>query len=433
MKLDHLGLGTGSAQQIYFISGNAKTIKKDRIPPMKTAITEKSDLYLFAGTALFNLGFRPFFLGAAIYAIIAMFIWWLQYSGFVQAGHLTPAWHAHEMLFGYTFAVIAGFLLTSVRNWTGIDTVSGGRLCILFSLWAMARLGNIFGSYEFAALLDLVCMAMCAWYIVTPIIQVKQRRQIAVVGIVCVLLVANGLYYSGQLGLVGNGIFLGNYLGLYLVLGLVLMMSGRVVPFFTERGVAETVELPTYLWLEAINFITYAVFALAILVGPEVGLAGEVVHGLAGCLFILNLLRLGSWYTKGIWRKPLLWSLFFSYGFITLGFGLYALVYFGWFSIFLPIHALVVGGVSLLTLSMIARVSLGHTGRSIHEPSRWVVSAFGILAIAAITRVILPILLPQYYFVLVQVSQVLWMISYALFLVVYVPVLVMPRVDSQPG
>ena len=134
MKLDHLGLGTGSAQQIYFISGNAKTIKKDRIPPMKTAITEKSDLYLFAGTALFNLGFRPFFLGAAIYAIIAMFIWWLQYSGFVQAGHLTPAWHAHEMLFGYTFAVIAGFLLTSVRNWTGIDTVSGGRLCILFSL-----------------------------------------------------------------------------------------------------------------------------------------------------------------------------------------------------------------------------------------------------------------------------------------------------------
>ncbi|MBQ61767.1 MAG: hypothetical protein CMQ19_06795 [Gammaproteobacteria bacterium] len=426
-------MGAGAVQKIYLISGNAKSLKKDRIPPMKISITEKFDLYLFADTALFNLGFRPFFLGAATYAIIAMFVWWLQYSGFVQADHLTPAWHAHEMIFGYTFAVIAGFLLTSVRNWTGIDTVSGGRLCILFSCWVLARLGNIFGSYEFAALLDLVCMVMCTWYIVVPIVQVKQRRQIAVVGIVSVLLLANGLYYSGQLGLVGNGIFLGNYLGLYLVLGLVLMMSGRVVPFFTTRGVEESVEIPTYLLLEATNFITYAVFALAILVGQEIGLAVELVNGLAGCLFILNLLRLGSWYTKGIWQKPLLWSLFLSYGFITLGFGLYALAYFGWFSVFIPIHALVVGGVSLLTLSMMARVSLGHTGRSIHEPSQWVVFAFGILAIAAITRVIMPILLPQYYPLLIQVSQILWMISFALFLVVYVPVLALPRVDSQPG
>ena len=400
---------------------------------MKISITEKNNVHQFAGTALFNLGFRPFFLGAGIYAIIAMLIWWLQYSGIVESAYLTPAWHAHEMIYGYTFAVIAGFLLTSVRNWTGLDTVSGGRLFILFCLWALARLGNSLGSYWFAALPDLVFMLLFGWYVVAPIVIVKQWRQTVIVGIVSVLLLANSLYYAGQLGMVSNGIYLGNYLGFYLILGLVLVMAGRVVPFFTERGVSETVRLPVRSWLEISNFVTYVAFVFAVFLGPETPIPAELVSGLAMFLFVLNILRLGSWYTRGIWQKPLLWSLFFAYGFIALGFLLFGLLYFGWFSVFIPIHAIAVGGIGLLTLSMMARVSLGHSGRSIHVPSTTVVTAFFVLVIAAITRVIVPILLPQYYLMLMQVSQILWMVSFALFLLVYAPLFLKPRIDNQPG
>ena len=400
---------------------------------MKISITEENSLRQFAGTALFNLGFRPFFLGAGIYAIVAMLIWWLQYSAIIESVYLTPAWHAHEMIFGYTFAVIAGFLLTSVRNWTGLDTVSGGRLFILFCLWATARLGNTLGSYWLAALSDLSFMLLFGWYAVAPIVIAKQWRQTAIVGIISVLVVANSLYYAGQLEMVDNGIYLGNYLGFYLIVGLVLVMAGRVVPFFIERGVSETVRLPRRSWLEISNLITYGAFVLAIFLGAGYPVSSELVSGLAALLFALNIARLGSWYTHGIWQKPLLWSLFFAYGFITLGFLLFGLLYFGWFSVFIPIHAIAVGGIGLLTLSMMARVSLGHSGRSIHAISPWIVTAFFVLLVAAVARVMVPVLFPQYYLMSIQVSQILWMVSFALFLMVYAPLFLKPRIDDQPG
>ena len=130
----------------------------------------QSKLSKFAATALFNLGFRAFFLGAGLYSVFGMFLWWLQFSGIVSI-NLTSAWHAHEMLFGYTFAVIAGFLLTSVRNWTGIDTATGAGLLILFSLWLLARLFNILGVYTIAAVCDLTFMLLFCWSVVVPIVK----------------------------------------------------------------------------------------------------------------------------------------------------------------------------------------------------------------------------------------------------------------------
>ncbi|MCH7997269.1 MAG: NnrS family protein, partial [Chloroflexi bacterium] len=128
------------------------------------------------------------------------------------------------------------------------------------------------------------------------------------------------------------------------------------------------VKMPNNPRFEILNFIIYGMFAianLAMINGAEVA---DMISGLALLLTILNIKRLATWYIKGIWRKPLLWTLFLAYSFIVLGFALYALLYFGWFNIFIPIHAVAVGGIGLLTLSMMARVSLGHSGRPLGVP-----------------------------------------------------------------
>jgi uncharacterized protein involved in response to NO len=268
---------------------------------------------------------------------------------------------------------------------------------------------------------------------VVPIIKVKQWRQTAIIGIILLLTLANVLYYAGQMSLLGNGIFLGNYIGFYVIVGLVLVMTGRVVPFFIERGVEEHIELISRPVMEVMIFIAYILFAVASLVEPNISGANLVIYGLAALLFVLNLVRLSDWHSKGIWQKPLLWTLFLAYSFIVLGFLLYALLYFGWFNVFIPIHSIAVGGVGLLTLSMMARVSLGHTGRSIHEPPAMALLAFVALLLSAVSRVFLPVLLPGSHLLWIQTGQLMWIASFTLFLVAYAPILVQPRIDNKPG
>ena len=198
-------------------------------------------------------------------------------------------------------------------------------------------------------------------------------------------------------------------------------------------GVSESVSLPRKQWLEISNFILYGLFATLSLFDSIIGTSNELIVFLAGSLFVLNLIRLAGWHTSGIWQKPLLWSLFISYGFITVGFLLYGLAYAGWLTTFIPVHSFAVGGVGFITLSMMARVSLGHSGRNINEPSPMIVVAFVLLIAAAVTRVFLPIIFFEQYLLWIQASQVLWIMSFGLFLIVYFPVLVQPRVDGKAG
>jgi uncharacterized protein involved in response to NO len=185
--------------------------------------------------------------------------------------------------------------------------------------------------------------------------------------------------------------------------------------------------------LENLNFASYVLFVLASLFGSGLGVDPISVSLVAGMLFVLNAIRLGSWYSPGIWQKPLLWSLFFAYGFIVLGFLLNALLPLGWFNIFVPVHAIAVGGVGFLTMSMMARVSLGHSGRSIHEPPRLIVLAFPVLILAAIVRVFMPWFFPESYLLWIQASQWLWIVSFSLFVFTYFSVLVQPRIDGRAG
>jgi uncharacterized protein involved in response to NO len=386
-----------------------------------------------AGIAILNLGFRPFFSGAAMFSFVSILAWTGLY---VFNWHWQPAlpgvtWHAHEMIFGYAMAVIAGFLLTAVRNWTGVQTLHGIPLLLLFLLWFMARLllaGD--GRWlAWAALLDglfnLLLLIALAW----PVIKVRQFKQVGILSKVLLLMLANLLFYAGALELYPWGMQAGLTSGVYLVMALIFVMSRRVLPFFIERGLAGSVTLTNRAWLDAASLLLFIIFWLADIVEPD----SLLVACLAAALCVLHALRLAGWYVAGIWGQPLLWVLFLAYAAVIAGFALKAAVYLFGISPFLPLHAFTYGGIGLFTLGMMARVTLGHTGRNILEPPAAVSWMFVLLVIGSIFRVVLPLFDAARYTLWMGLSQLLWMLAIFLFMVTFLRMLYQPRADGQPG
>jgi uncharacterized protein involved in response to NO len=379
---------------------------------------------------LWSLGFRPFFLGAGLFAIVSMGRWLGLYRFGLPldvVGISPSQWHAHELVYGYAMAVIAGFLLTAARNWTDRETASGGLLALLFAAWAAARLLLLFGTglLGFAAAADLAFMLALAIAVARPILQVRQKRQAPVLLILALLTAGNLLFYLGAAGWFPRGVHLGVHGGLYLVLGMVLFMGSRVIPFFTERGVGYEVQLKKPRWNDHASAAVYPLFLLSEVLLPQ-HLLGAV---LAAGLFILISLRLAGWYTLGIWQKPLLWGLFAAFIMINFGFLLRALAPVTAIPAFLPIHAFAVGGIGIVTVAMMARVSLGHTGRSVHQPPRLVRLLLLGMVLTAMLRVFMPLVDPVHYALWVALSGLAWMLSFALFAIVFIPMLVRPRAD----
>jgi len=379
-------------------------------------------------------GFRPFFLGAAVLAILTMITWmgvYLFQWPIGIAGISTFQWHAHEMIFGYSIAVIAGFLLTAARNWTGQETLAGAGLGWLFASWALARLLMLAGTHLilYAAIADITFILALGVAVARPIVKVRQKRQAPVLLILGLLLVANVAFYLGAAGLLNQGARWGVHGGLYLVLGIILFMGSRVIPFFTKGGVEYPVEIKNTRWNDIATFITYPLFALFEIFFPQHA-AGAL---LAAGLTISNSIRVSGWHTLGIWQKPLLWGLFAAFIMINLGFLLRAMSLVTAISNVLPIHAFAVGGVGIITLSMMARVTLGHTGRNIHQAPTVVTPVLIAMVLAATVRVFLPLLDPAHYQLWIAVSASLWIVSYALFAGFFIPILLKPRADGKPG
>ena len=391
--------------------------------------------HLFNNVALFALGFRPFFLGAGLFALAGMLVWMsmLTLDGPRLASQLpVVSWHAHEMLYGYSMAVIAGFLLTAARNWTGIQTLSGWTLALLFMLWAIARVSPFLNSQyalEYMAAFDLL-FATGLWIaLAVPIIRVRQWRQLGILIKVLLLGGGNLLFYLGVIGFVENGVHLGLYTALYLIIALILTMSRRLIPFFTEHSVSYEVKLRNRRWLDIAGLLLFLFFFVADVFVNTTSIAAA----LAVVLAILHSIRLTGWYTPGIWRNPLLWSLYAGYAFIITGFVLYAAGVYTAISRFLSVHAFAVGGIGLISLSMMARVSLGHTGRNVHTPPAALTYLLIALVLSTMVRVALPLIDVSLYLLWIKASQILWAWAFAGFIAVYTPFLVFPRKDGQPG
>jgi uncharacterized protein involved in response to NO len=389
--------------------------------------------------SLFNLGFRPFFLGASIFAVVSIVAWMRVYfsqSTLSMTNITVSQWHSHEMVYGYGMAVLAGFLLTAVKNWTGIPTLFGKQLMVLFGLWCAARVAFLFGTtlLAWAAVADLLFGMMFIIAIAIPIIKAKQWIQLAVVAKVTLLWVGNLVFYLGCFGVLTNGMTYAINGAILLFVSLILMIGRRVIPFFIERGVANpavgnNVQLKQYRWLDISILVVFSVlFVNAIFMQIP-----YLTSTSAWVLFGLNGFRLFNWHTAGLWRVPLLWSLYLSAWLINLGFFFYGLQATQVNLSILTLHIFAVGGIGLMTLSMMSRVALGHTGRDIRKPSRWLGIVFFSLVCSAIFRAIIPMFTTQLYMYLILVAAILWCLSFTVFVWIYAPILIKPRVDGAFG
>lgn len=389
--------------------------------------------------AFTHLGFRPFFLAAGLYALVGMLLWTALYSFHWQglpSTYPSITWHAHEMVFGYAGAVITGFLLTAIKNWTGQQTLHGKPLMLLAGLWLAARVLPFAGvSLAWVAVLDLLWLSSVLAAAAVPIVRTKQWGQAPILGKLGLLLLANTLFYLGLLGVWTQGLQLGLYAGFYTVLSLMLMMGRRVIPFFIERGVSCPFTAQNHSWIDRASLILFLLFMLADLLAMASGHRGAAWAAalLALVQVPLHILRLWGWYHPNIWQKPLLWVLYLAYGWLIAGFTLKFLSVAAGISPFLAVHAFAYGGIATLTVGMMARVTLGHTGRNVAEPPSLVSVIFGLLLIGTLVRVVAVWWLPQFYALWILTAQFIWIVAFALFVWLYAPMLIKPREDGRYG
>jgi uncharacterized protein involved in response to NO len=381
---------------------------------------------------LFALGFRPFFLLSGLFAVLSIPLWVATFVGWLPLNSYYGqiGWHSHEMIFGYTAAVVAGFLLTAVRNWTGIDTPQGWTLVALSLVWSLGRILPFVASALPAALIALVDLSFLpalAIGIGVPLVRCGERRNWLFLPLIALWWVANLLIHLDLLGFVANVAHQAVLLGLDLIVLLIVIMGGRVIPFFTERAVqgAPIKRRTAVEWLAIISVIAFTIGEFFV-IDPR--LAGV----LAGVAAIANGIRLGGWYTHRFWRNPLLWVLHLGYGWMVVGFLLKSGSAWGMVPAQFTLHAFSVGGIGVLTLGMMARVSLGHTARPL-AVGLGMAFAFAAVNLAAVTRGLLPILYPQGFLQLVTLSGVFWLAGFAIFVVVYAPILLSPRLDGRSG
>jgi uncharacterized protein involved in response to NO len=371
-------------------------------------------------------------MGASLFAIITMATWLGLYRFGLEL-HLDGIsmfqWHAHEMLYGYAMAVIAGFLLTAAWNWTGERTATGAGLAWIFFPWLLARLLMAAGTpyLLYAATADVFFILALGFATGRPIVRARQKRQIPVMIIVLLLALANLAFYLGAAGLWEQGVQLGIYGGLYIVLGMVLFMGRRVIPFFTQRGLDYPVELKNSRLNDIATFILYPLFLLSEVLFPQ-NAAGAL---LAAALLVSNSIRVNGWHTLGIWQKPLLWGLFAAFLMINLGFLLRALSVLTGIPDYLHVHAFTVGGIGIVTLSMMARVTLGHTGRNVHQAPNIMTLLLLSMVVTTTVRVFFPLADPQNYQLWITAAGALWIASFTLFSIIFIPMLSGPRVDTE--
>ncbi len=380
---------------------------------------------------IFGLGFRPFFVLAGLFALLLILFWNAIYKGelSIQNYYAPNIWHAHEMLVGYSVAVIAGFLLTAVKNWTGQATASGDRLAGLCLLWLYGRILPFYAELlpdSLIALTDFAFLPVLAYSVSQPILRSGHNKSLVFIVLLALMTAANALVHLEMLDIYESTAMLGLNMLLAIIIVMILVVAGRVFPFFTERGLKGVIAIRNP-FLDVLSIVSAAsVFLLQM-----VGISGHILAVTAIAALVVNLVRIAGWHVRQVWYVPLLWILYIGYGWIILGFGLTVLTAYAKISYSLVLHAFTLGGIGVLTLGMMVRVSLGHTGR-VMRVSNIIVTAFVLLNLSAFVRVVLPALLPAWYGQFVYISTLAWLAAFALFVFVYAPILLAPRIDGKP-
>lgn len=382
-----------------------------------------------AGFALWNLGFRPFYLLASAFGAASIAVWAAQFAGWLPAtaylqGHL---WHAHEMLFGYTVAVVAGFLLTAVGNWTKQPMPSGLPLALLAALWVAGRVMVLTPYGMAAAIVNAAFPVAAGIAIAVPIVRSANRRNYFFVALLLLMgcaVLAFHLSYQGLLRLPAR---LGLQAGLDIVLFVMAVMGGRVIPMFTNNGVPGTNARRT-LATERL-----ALGSVLLLLAADLAQAPPAVVGVVALVAaIAHAVRLSLWQPWRTLRTPIVWVLHAAYAWIVVHLLLRALAAAGLVGESVAIHALTLGAIGGLTIGMMTRTAKGHTGRLLVADG-YEVAAYGLVMAAALVRVAGALLVPAAHLATVVGSASLWSLAFAIYFLRYWPVLTRPRLDGKPG
>jgi len=336
------------------------------------------------------------------------------------------------MMFGYVMAVVAGFLLTAIKNWTGEEVLRGKTLALLFLLWLVARLLPLTGlmiPVEIIAVADVAFLFFLGLACLRPVMKIKQYKQIGIISKIFLLMLCNVAFYLGLMGVLADGVQWGLYSAMYMIIALIFVMMRRVMPMFIKNGIDGEVELKNRAWVDHSSLV----LLVCLWISDVFTEYDNLTAIFAVLLTLLHTLRLAGWYTSKIWSKSLVWVLVVAYAFFILGFALKALSITSGISPFLSVHAFTVGGIGMLTIGMMSRVALGHTGRNVFEPPAIVFWSFAVLLSGVIVRVVFPLFNMELYVYWIGISQLLWMISFAIFVVVYAPMLLSERVDGRDG
>ena len=381
------------------------------------------------GFALWNLGFRPFYLLASAFAALSIALWALEYAGWLPHGYLeAPSRHGHEMLFGFALAVVAGFLFTAVRNWTGRPTPTGGRLMAIALLWVAARIAVIAGSPVAAGVLNAAFPIAAAIGIAVPLARSGSRRNYFFVPLLAAAgLAALSLHLAAMGVLPWEARTLSLSLGLDIVMFIIAVMAGRVVPMFTNNAIAGAGAARNP-WVER----TALAGVLAVLVVDLMEAPPALLVPVALLAAIANAARLALWRPWKTAGTPLVWILHAAYAWIPVHLALRACAALGVVAPQFAIHALTIGAIGGMTIGMMTRTARGHTGRPL-VADRWEVACYALVQLAAIVRVFGGLAWTGGYLATVLISAACWSLAFGIYAVRYWPILTRPRIDGRPG
>ncbi|MDO5606136.1 MAG: NnrS family protein [Paracoccus sp. (in: a-proteobacteria)] len=390
-----------------------------------------------AWPALFGAGWRVFFWAAGVWAVMSMLPWviWVAGSGQVPFGGLPapPLWHAHEMIFGYATAAIGGFFLTAVPNWTGARAAPRRFIAAVFAIWLAGRIAvaaaGLLPAWLVAGI-DLAFLPVLAAKIATQLMARPKPQNMVFLGLISALWLANLLVHLDWMGVTATG-WQGLRGGMLAVAAMIAALGGRVTPAFTRNALIregrEDVAPQSREMLDRAGLVLAFVTALAVLLGLPDAVAG----GLALLAGLAAGARLSGWKGWQMRHQPIVWSLHLGYGMLALGLVLWGLSQLGAGSELVAVHVLGIGAIGGMTLAVMSRASLGHSGRPLIAP-RAVAWGYALLPVAVALRWAAQ-LWPDWHAALAAMSGVVWIVAFAMYLVALWPVFWGPRADGRAG
>ncbi|WP_028231853.1 NnrS family protein [Paraburkholderia mimosarum] len=383
------------------------------------------------GFALWALGFRPFYLGGALFGAAALLAWMAAWSGHPLPGirSYLPGmfWHAHEMIFGFGAAIVAGFLLTAVRAWTSVTPAQGKSLAALWLLWLAGRVAVAYAPPAIAAVVDSLFLPACALVLLRVLVHAKNSHNIFLPVALGMLAALNVAFQVSMLALRADWALHSAWLAVGMLVLFITIIGGRIIPSFTANAVpghtarrwkaVERLVMP----LSLFAFVFDAAFGSGVLVA--------VVAGAAACV---QGARIWGWRSWRVGNRPIVAILHVAYAWILVGFALLALSALGFVAHTIAIHAFTVGAIGCAIMAMITRTARGHTGRKL--VAGYVdVACYALLVLAALIRVLGPWVAPQWLAFWIEASAACWVVAFAAYCCRYASWLIAARVDGKEG